>query len=119
MRKKRLLSLALVAALSVTMLAGRGGKKSTESETNKDGSDKVKITLGIWPGEDLAENIPTFEGYQKTMQKLHPNVTCDPAPYTYATDTFVSLAQSGNCPTIFESWFTEPQKLIKQGLSQM
>ena len=116
MRKKRLLSLALVAALSVTMLAGCGGKKSTESETNKDGSDKVKITLGIWPGEDLAENIPTFEGYQKTMQKLHPNVTCDPAPYTYATDTFVSLAQSGNCPTIFESWFTEPQKLIKQGL---
>lgn len=58
MRKKRLLSLALVAALSVTMLAGCGGKKSTESETNKDGSDKVKITLGIWPGEDLAENIP-------------------------------------------------------------
>lgn len=79
MRKKRLLSLALVAALSVTMLAGCGGKKSTESETNKDGSEKVKITLGIWPGEDLAENIPTFEGYQKTMKKLHPNVTCRPS----------------------------------------
>ena len=47
MRKKRLLSLALVAALSVTMLAGCGGKKPTESETGKDGSDKVTITLGI------------------------------------------------------------------------
>ena len=35
MRKKRLLSLALVAALSVTMLAGCGGKKSTESELTK------------------------------------------------------------------------------------
>ena len=31
------------------------------------------------------------------------------------TDTFMPLVESGNCPTIFETWFTEPQKLIKAG----
>lgn len=113
MRKKRLLSLALVAALSVTMLAGCGSSGSKEKTEEK---GKTTITLGIWPGDDLAENIPMFEGYQKTMKETHPDIVVKPAPYTYATDTFVSMAQSGNCPTIFESWFTEPQKLIKQGL---
>lgn len=113
MRKKRLLSLALVAALSVTMLAGCGSSGSKEKSEEK---GKTTITLGIWPGDDLAENIPMFEGYQKTMKETHPDIVVEPAPYTYATDTFVSMAQSGNCPTIFESWFTEPQKLIKQGL---
>jgi ABC-type glycerol-3-phosphate transport system substrate-binding protein len=114
MRKRRLLSLALVAALSVTMLAGCGTSSSNGTDSSDSGN--VTITLGIWPGEDLAENIPTFEGYQATMKELHPDITVEPASYTYATDTFVSLATSGNCPTIFESWFTEPPKLIKQGL---
>ena len=49
------------------------------------------------------------------MKELHPNVTCVPAYYKYATDTFMPMVESGNCPTIFETWFTEPQKLIKAG----
>ncbi len=49
------------------------------------------------------------------MKKDHPNVTVEPAPYTYAVDTFVPLAESGNCPTIFETWYTEPTKLIAGG----
>lgn len=108
MRKKRLFSLALVAALSVTMLAGCGGKKETDN--------RKTITLGMWPTEDLASDIPMFEGYQKTYEEKYKDVKVEPAPYVYATDTFVSLAESGNCPTIFQSWFTEPPKLIKQGL---
>lgn len=109
MRKKRLFSLALVFVLSVTMLAGCGGSKESDS-------GKTKITLGIWPTEDLASDIPMFEGYRKTFEEKYQDVEIEPAPYVYATDTFVSLAESGNCPTIFQSWFTEPQKLIKQGL---
>lgn len=115
--RKKILSLALIAAMATTMLAGCGGSKEAGEDATKAGSDaKVEISLGIWPGEDLVDDIPVFEGYQKTMSEKFPNVTVTPASYTYATDTFVSLAESGNCPTIFETWYTEPKKLAKQGL---
>lgn len=110
MRKKKIISLALVLALLVTMLAGCGGSKKDDK------SGKTTLKLGIWPTEDLAQDIPMFEGYQKTFEEKYKDVKVEAAPYVYATDTFVSLAESGNCPTIFSSWFTEPQKLIKQGL---
>lgn len=60
----------------------------------------------------MTEDIAVHEGYVATMAELHPNVTCVPAYYKYATDTFMPMAESGNAPTIFESWFTEPTKLI-------
>lgn len=118
--RKKILSLALIAAMATTMLAGCNGSKDNGNDAakddKKDGGAKVEISLGIWPGEDLVDDIPVFEGYQKTMAEKFPNVTVTPASYTYATDTFVSLAESGNCPTIFETWYTEPKKLAKQGL---
>lgn len=106
---KKIISLALIAAMATTMMVGCGGKKSEDA-------GKTTVKLGIWPSDDLVDDVATFEGYVDTMKELHPDVVIEPAHYTYQTDTFVSIASSGNCPTIFESWFTEPQKLIQQGL---
>ena len=111
--KKKIVSVALATAVATTMLAGCAGNGTTK----KTDSGKTVLSLGIWPSDELADDIATFEGYTDTMKELHPDVEVKPAHYTYATDTFVSLASSGNCPTIFETWYTEPQKLIKQGLA--
>ena len=35
------------------------------------------------------------------------------AHYKYAVDTFVAMAEAGTVPTVFETWFTEPSKLIR------
>ena len=113
--KKKIVSVALATALATTMLAGCQGSKEGQGKKADDG--KTVLSLGIWPSDELADDIATFEGYTDTMKELHPEVSVKPAHYTYATDTFVSLASSGNCPTIFETWYTEPQKLIKQGLA--
>ncbi len=86
-----------------------GGSK----DAAKDG--KVTVKLGIYPEDTLAGDIALHAGYIKEMAAAYPNVTIQPAQYRYATDTFVSLAESGQLPTIFESWFTEPQKLIAGG----
>ncbi len=130
--KKKLLSLLLCTVLAATMLAGCGDKpaandnanstpSTTGGEENQGGGETtpataedepVSITLGIWPEDTLTEDIAVHEGYVATMAELHPNVTCVPAYYKYATDTFMPMAESGNAPTIFESWFTEPTKLI-------
>lgn len=113
MRKKllkKVMSVALIAAMTTTMITG------CESNSGKKDDGKTVLSLGIWPSDDLVDDISMFEGYTDTFNESHPDVTVEPKHYTYATDTFVSLAESGNCPTIFETWFTEPQKLIQQGL---
>ncbi|HOJ93129.1 MAG TPA: extracellular solute-binding protein [Dictyoglomaceae bacterium] len=73
---------------------------------------KVVLKLGMWPEPTLKSDIEMFEKWKKEFEKKYPNVQVVPATYKYATDTFVPLAESGNLPTIFETWFTEPQKLI-------
>lgn len=124
--KKKLLSLLLCTAMATTMLTGCGSDEKTNANhttpdttvsttTTSDDVDEVKevtITLGIWPEDTLTDDIAVHEGYVATMAELHPEVTCVPAYYKYATDTFMPMAEAGNCPTIFESWFTEPTKLI-------
>lgn len=106
---KRVISVALVVAMATVMLTGCG-------DSGKEDDGKTVLSLGIWPSDDLVDNVAMHEGYVEKFNEINPDVTVKPDHYVYATDTFVSLAESGNCPTIFETWFTEPQKLINQGL---
>ena len=130
---KKLLSMALVLAMTATLFVGCGSKEekasTDDTQTTVESSaeesqaeaeapaedEEVTITLGIWPEDTLTDQIQVHEGYVATMKELHPNVTCVPAYYKYSTDTFMPMVEAGNCPTIFETWFSEPQKLIKTG----
>lgn len=135
--KKKLISTILCMAMTASMmLTGCGGgndsKAPSNASQNEDANqsedaqsdaaqdeasqeEEVTLTLGIWPEDTLTDDIKVHEGYVETMKALHPNVTCVPAYYKYSTDTFMPMVEAGNCPTIFETWFTEPQKLIKAG----
>lgn len=137
MRKsKKLLSMVLVATMAANLMVGcqktdkQDGKKNNTNATSTEASDNsttdtmkedepkaepVSVTLGIWPEDTLTEDIKVYEGYVEALKATNPNVTYKPAYYKYAADTFMPMVQSGNTPTIFETWFTEPQKLIKAG----
>ena len=118
MRKsiQRLISLGLI--LLMLPLAGCA-KSSTEVSKPADAPaptpEKVTLKLGIWPEDTLTDDIKMHEKWVETFNAKYPDVEVVPAYYKYATDTFVSLAESGNLPTVFESWYTEPQKLIEGG----
>ena len=75
------------------------------------------ITLGMWPEDTEDALIATHtDVYVPAFNAINPNVEVIPAYYKYAPDTFVAMAQAGNVPTVFESWYTEPEKLIRNGL---
>ena len=74
------------------------------------------LKIGIWPEDNKVDEIKMHEGYVEIFKKLHPNIEAVPAYYKYATDTFVALAESGGLPTMFETWYTEPRKLIDNDL---
>jgi multiple sugar transport system substrate-binding protein len=82
---------------------------STEAAAQKE----ITIKLGIWPEDTLTEDIKMHENWVKEFNAKYPNVKVVPSYYKYNTDTFVPMAEAGNLPTIFETWYTEPQKLIE------
>lgn len=137
MRKKtikKMLGIVCTMTMAISMLAGCGSSSDTAStptaeETTKEeatapetedaeapaeeaSDEPVEITLGIWPEDTLEADIAIHEGYVEKMKEIDPNVTCIPAYYKYSTDTFMPMVEAGTVPTIFETWFTEPQKLI-------
>lgn len=118
---KRLLCLLLSLVMIMSLTVGCGKETigdATSTPQSQDTSsptpepEKVVLKLGIWPEPTLTDDIAVHEGYVERFNELYPNVEVVPAHYKYATDTFVPMAEAGNCPTIFETWFTEPQKLI-------
>lgn len=103
MMKKKLMG-ALGVTLAATMMASMAV-----------GAADITVTLGIWPEDTLTDQIEMHEGFVEKMKELRPDVTYEPAYYKYSTDTFMPMVEAGTVPTVFESWFTEPQKLISQG----
>lgn len=130
MKKVKLISLILAVVMVLGLFAGCGSTpeetqpvddtkpveqtpETTEGEPVESGS----ITLGIWPEDTQTEAIATHTDYYvPAFNELHPGVEVVPAYYKYAPDTYVALATAGNAPTVFESWYTEPEKLIRNGL---
>ena len=136
-RMKKMITIMLCLLFAVSMLAackkeeknektdGSGTTKAPEVDTTdtakKEGSEKTAeakpfdLTLGIWPEETLTAEIELHNGYVEEFKKTHPNVNVVPAYYKYAVDTFVPKAEAGTLPVIFETWYTDTQKLIKGG----
>ena len=88
----------------------------TQAAETQAPADEVTIKLGIYPQEGSDEELfALHDGYIAQLTADNPNIKIEKAPYTYAVDTFVPLAESGNCPTVFEAWYSEPDKLISSG----
>jgi ABC-type glycerol-3-phosphate transport system substrate-binding protein len=52
------------------------------------------------------------------FEERYPNVTVETVFYGFSPDTFAALVAGGQLPTNFEVPFTEPQKLIQQGVAE-
>lgn len=97
---KKLLALLLTLSLCLTASSALG---------------ETVLKLGIYPEDVDTAAIEAHEFYITEMAKLMPDVTIERSHYKYAVDTFVAMAEAGTVPTIFETWFTEPKKLIGGG----
>ncbi len=125
---KKLLSILLVVALAIGMLSACATNTSSSTdvaapaETSAASTsataapeEKVVLKLGIYPADTDEAAIEAMEGVITRFNETHPNVEVERAYYKYATDNIAPMAEAGTLPTIFESWFTEPQKLIRAG----
>ncbi len=116
MKNKIGLALVLLCAVSMVLACKKESPSGSGTRAQSpSASDKVILSLGIWPADTLPVDIEMHEGFVKTYNAKYPNVEIQPKHYFYAVDTFVPLAESGQCPVLFDTWFTEPPKLINGG----
>ncbi|AFK85782.1 MULTISPECIES: ABC transporter substrate-binding protein [Thermoanaerobacterium] len=115
---KKITRLLVILLALIFILTGCNTNSSINNSTNnksEQAKKKVVLKLGIWPEDTLTNDIQTFNKWKEEFSAKYPNVEVVPDHYKYATDTFVPMAEAGEVPTIFETWFTEPQKLISGG----
>ncbi len=101
---KKIITLALAAIMMTTALAGCGGKKET---------GKVTITIGDWPDETQAEALEDLNKKKAEFEAMYPDIEIIPDTYKYDTKTFTMKASAGQLPTMFVTWFTEIELMIR------
>ena len=124
---KKLLSSLLAAVMIIGSLSACAAPASSMTEAEptaapveatavaEEPAEKVVLKLGIYPADTDEAAIEAMEGVITRFNASNPNVEVERAYYKYATDNIAPMAEAGTLPTIFESWFTEPQKLIRAG----
>jgi ABC-type glycerol-3-phosphate transport system substrate-binding protein len=80
------------------------------------GGRDVTISVAAAIGEDQVEIRERWDAQIARFEEQYPNVTVETFIYGFAPDTFAALIATDQVPTLFEVPFTEPGKLISQGI---
>lgn len=104
MKKKLFVIFAsvMVALSSVLSLAGCGG------------NGKIKITVGMWPDASSPKDVVMWEKWEKQFEADYPEYDIVGTPYQYSRETCKAKGKTKSLPTVFQSYFTEPEFLISQ-----
>lgn len=109
----------LVLVMLVLLLLSAFGCQTT---TDPNATTTVKttttgvttITIGFWPESNLTEDVEMYEDWERLFEADYPQYDIVGQPYVYDTTTFPALASTGQLPVVFETWFTEPEKLVSK-----
>ena len=95
---------ALIGAASLFSFAGCGK-----------GDGRIKVSIGMWPDPTMTNDVEMFRQWEKAFEEDYPEYDIVGDPYEYDAETITAKATSHQLPTVFQTYFTEPQKLIQNG----
>lgn len=75
---------------------------------------KIKISVGFWPDPSLKSDTAMYEEWKANFERDYPQYEIVADPYTYSPETVVAKGNQGKLPTIFQTYFTEPDMLIRE-----
>jgi ABC-type glycerol-3-phosphate transport system substrate-binding protein len=102
--------------LAVAALPSSAQEGITLPDQVANGED-VTITIAACIGEDQVEQRDRWDAQLARFMEKYPNVTLETVIYCFAPDSFAALVAGGDLPTLFEVPFTEPQKMIREGIA--
>ena len=78
-------------------------------------SDKIQISVGMWPQSQLISDVNMYKEWKKRFEADYPQYEIVGDNYEYSVATVQAKAQAHKLPTIFQTWFTEPNMLVSKG----
>ena len=98
---KRVLTITLIAAMSVSVFGGCGKKAS---DKNENGQTVIKV--GGWPSQEGGQLTAMNERKEK-FENDNPDFVIEPDLWSFDLKSFYSKAAGNTLPTIFNCYFTE------------
>jgi multiple sugar transport system substrate-binding protein len=81
------------------------------------GGRPVAITVAGAPPDSQPTLAANYQAAINRFEALYPNVTIRPDSYTYDPTTFAALVAGKQVPTLFQAYFTDPQKMVDDGIA--
>lgn len=82
---------------------------------NGDDNGKIKISVGFWPEASQTSDISMYNEWKAAFEADNPEYEIVAEPYTYSPETVAAKGNQGLLPTVFQTYFTEPETLIREG----
>ena len=132
---KKVLSLVLALLMVLALAACSAPAESTPADDGgaaaqtpaDDGGDAaeepaaegepIEISVRGLPKETDTAGKQIMEARLATMKEKYPNVTVEVVDFPYDVNTFLPKAASGQLPTLYNTFFTEANKIISQGFA--
>ena len=132
---KKVLSLVLALLMVLALAACSAPAESTPADDGgaaaqtpaDDGGDAaeepaaegepIEISVRGLPKETDTAGKQIMEARLATMKEKYPNVTVEVVDFPYDVNTFLPKAAAGQLPTLYNTFFTEANKIISQGFA--
>ena len=80
------------------------------------GSDKITLKIGFWPEPSDTADVAMYQTWAKRFMEENPQYEIKGVPYTYSTETVGQKYATGMLPDVWQTWFTEPGKLMDKNI---
>lgn len=78
-------------------------------------SGKIQLVIGFWPENTEIKDLAMYKEWKAKFEADYPEYEIIGDHYAYNTTTVGSKYITGTLPHVFETWFTEPGKLVQNG----
>jgi multiple sugar transport system substrate-binding protein len=79
------------------------------------GGGKIEVVIGMWPESANTSDVAMFNVWKERFETDYPQYEIIGEPFTYSVEAFYARAQEKTLPTVFQTWFTEPQMIVAGG----
>ncbi len=76
---------------------------------------KIEVVIGMWPESANTDDVAMFNVWKERFEADHPEYEIIGEAFTYSVEAFYARANSRTLPTVFQTWFTEPQMIVSGG----
>lgn len=97
-------SMFRVTLLLAPLLAACGGG----------GNEKIVLKIGFWPEASDTQDVAMYQAWADRFMQDNPQYEIKGMPYTYSTETVGQKYSTGSLPDVWQTWFTEPSKLMEK-----